>query len=181
MTTISHPQSCQWRPLSDAELAASAEAKLGGALAVIFWCAVALVAVLVLVVAWLIAFGDFFSFTMMSQSVLSGSSMTSMVTRISLIPQAIFFIWGFVFAVMTMGRRPSTPRVASAMIAIWALTSIGAQIATRYVIGQNSFILGSQATLLPYVLLEIVMVAAFCGYMSEGSRPNAYFRKRVRA
>ncbi len=47
------------------------------------------------------------------------------------------------------------------MIAIWALLSIGAQIATRYVIAQNSFILGSQATLLPYILLEIVLVAAF--------------------
>jgi hypothetical protein len=67
------------------------------------------------------------------------------------------------------------------MMIVWAATSIGAQIAARYVITQNSFVLGSQATLLPYVLLEIVLVAAFCGYMSEGRRPNIYFRKRVRA
>ena len=64
---------------------------------------------------------------------------------------------------------------------IWALTSIGAQIGTRFVIAQNSFVLGSQASLLPYILLEIVLVAAFWGYMSEGRRPNIYFLKRVRA
>jgi hypothetical protein len=178
--TVSQAQPGQWRLLSDAELATLAEAKLGGALAVIFWCAVALVTVLVLVVAWLIAFGDFFSVTMMSRFALSGSSIASTVTGISLIPQAMFFVWACAFAIMTMGRRPSTPKVAAVMIVIWALTSIGAQIATRYVIAQNSFVLGSQATLVPYVLLEIVLVAAFCGYMSEGRRPNIYFRKRVR-
>jgi hypothetical protein len=62
-----------------------------------------------------------------------------------------------------------------------AATSLGAQITTRYVIAQNSFVLGSQATLLPYILLEIVLVAAFWGYMREGRRPNIYFLKRVQA
>jgi hypothetical protein len=176
----SNPLFAQWRTLTEAELAALPEAKLGGALAVIFWCAVALVMGLVLVIAWLIVFGDFFSFTMMSQSIFSGSGMASIISCIALIPQAMLFVWAFVFAVMTSGRRPSTPKVAGVMMAIWALLSIGAQIATRYVIAQNSFIFGSQATLLPYILLEIVLVAAFWGYMSEGRRPNIYFRKRVR-
>jgi hypothetical protein len=167
--------------MSEAEFAASAEARLGGALGVIFWAAVAMVALLVLVVAWLIAFGDVFSTAMMSRMMFSGSSMTSVVTGIAMIPQAAFFAWACVFAIMTMGRRPSTPKVAATMMVLWAVTSIGAQIATRYVISQFSFVIGNQATLLPYVLIEIVLVAAFCGYMSEGRRPNVYFRKRVRA
>jgi hypothetical protein len=33
----------------------------------------------------------------------------------------------------------------------------------------------------PSMLLEIALVAAFWGYMSERRRPNIYFRKRVRA
>lgn len=181
MTNISRQQSVQWRALGDAEFAASPEAKLGGALAVIFWCAVALAAALVLVIAWLIAFGSILTVAMMSNSIFAGSSMTAIVTRISLVPQAMLFVWGFTFAIMTMARRPSTPRIASVMIAIWVVLSIGAQIATRFVIAQNSFILGSQATLLPYILFEIALVAAFWGYMSEGRRPNVYFRKRVRA
>jgi hypothetical protein len=181
MMTTSHSQSSQWRALSAAELAASPEAKLSGPLGVIFWGAVAMVAVVVLLVAWMIAFGDFFTVTMVSRMFFSGSSMASAVAGIAMIPQATFFVWACVFAVMTMGRRPSTPKVASVLMVIWALTSISAQVATRYVIAQNSFVLGSQASLLPYILLEVVLVAAFWGYMSEGRRPNIYFLKRVRA
>lgn len=181
MSNVSQQQSARWRALGEAELAASPEAKLGGALAVIFWCAVALVAVLVLVIAWLIAFGSLLTVAMMSNSIFAGSSMTAIVTRISLVPQSMLFVWACTFATMTMARKPSTPRVASAMIAVWAALSIGAQISTRYVIAQNSFIIGSQATLLPYILFEIALAAAFWGYMSEGRRPNVYFRKRVHA
>jgi hypothetical protein len=163
MATTSLP--IQWRALSAAELAASPEASLGGALGVMFWTAVAMVTAVV----------------MMSRMMFSGSSMASVVTGISMIPQAMFFVWACVFAAMTMGRRPSTPKVASVTMVIWAATSIGAQIATRYVIAQNTFVLGSQATLLPYILLEIVLVAAFWGYMNEGRHPNIYFLQRVRA
>ena len=181
MTNISQQQSGPWRALGEAELAASPEVKLGGALAIMFWCAVALVAVLVLVMAWLIAFGSLLTVAMMSNSIFAGSSMTAIVTRISLVPQVMLFVWGFTFAVMTMARKPSTPKVASTMIVIWAALSISAQIATRYVIAQNSFIFSSQATLLPYIVFEIALAAAFWGYMSDGRRPNVYFRKRVRA
>lgn len=166
MTTTSHPQSIQWRALSAAELAANPEARLGGALGVIFWGAVAMVAAVVLLIAWLIAIGDFFSVA---------------ISGIWMIPQAMFFSWACAFAVMTMGRRPSTPKVASVLMVTWALTSIGAQIVTRYVISQESFVLDSQASLLPYIILDIVLVTAFCGYMHEGRRPNIYFLKRVRA
>ena len=182
MTETSNPTPTRWRPLSEAEFAASPEAKLGGALGTIFGCAAALVAALVLVAAWLIAFGGFFAFTMMSQSIFAGSSITSSIARISLVPQAMLFVWAFVFATMTLARKPSTPKVASVMIAIWAALSIGAQIATRYVNhAETVFNLGSQATLLPYMLLEIALVAAFWGYMSEGRRPNIYFRQRASA
>jgi hypothetical protein len=181
MTTTSQPQSIQWRALSAAELAASPETRLGGPLGAIFWGAVAMVAAVVLLIAWLIAFGDFFSATMVSRMFFSGSSMASTIAGIAMIPQAVFFVWACVFAIMTIGRRAATPKVASVLMVIWALTSVGAQIATRFVIAQNSFVLGSQASLLPYILLEIILVGAFWGYMGEGRRPNIYFLKRVRA
>jgi hypothetical protein len=179
MTHPAHPQVNQWRPLSDAEFATSSEAKLGGALAVIFCGAVAMVALVVLAICWLIASGDFLNVTMMSM--VSGGGTASVVGAFSMIPEVMFLVWAFVFAIMTMGRRPSTPMVAGALMMIWAMMSIGTQIIVRYVIANNSLEFGSQATLLPYVLIEIVLVAAFCGYMSEGRRPNIYFRRRVRA
>jgi hypothetical protein len=180
-TTITHPQSVQWRALSADELAASPDAKLGGALAVMFWSAVAMVATAVLVMAGLIVFGDFFSVTMMSRMLFSAYSLSSRIAGIQMIPQAMFAVFAFTFVVMTMGRRPSTPAVASVLMVMWAATSIGAQIGTRYLIAQSNFDPMSQLSLLPYVLLEIVMVAAFCGYMTDGRRPNVYYRRRVRA
>ena len=170
-----------WRTLSDAELAGHPEARLGGALAVLFWGAVVMVAMFALVIGWLIVFGNFFTVAMMSRMMFSGASTTSIVTGISMVPQVAFLAWACLFAVMTMGRRQATPTASSVMIVIWAMTAIGAQIATRIVIAQNNFDLVSQATLLPYIMIDIVLVAAFCGYMSGGSRPNVFFRRRVRA
>jgi hypothetical protein len=106
--------------------------------------------------------------------------LSSQIAGIQMVPQAMFAIWAFAFAVMTMGRRPSTPKVASVLMVIWAATSIGAQIGTRYLIAQNNVDLISQASLLPYILIEIILVAAFCGYMADGRRPNIYYRERVR-
>ncbi len=63
--------------LSEPEFAASPDAKLGGALAVIFWGAGAMVATLVLMLAAMIAFGGFFTVTMMSQMMFSGSTLAS--------------------------------------------------------------------------------------------------------
>jgi hypothetical protein len=147
---------------------------------IIFWCAAILTACLVLTIAWLIAFGSFYTITMMSQSIF-GSSMSATVTRLSLGPQILMMVWAVAFAAMTMARSPSTPKVASILIAIWALAAIASQIAVRMVIAQGTFDPGSQATLVPYVLFDIVIASAFWGYMHEGRRPNVYFRKRMRS
>jgi len=175
MMTMPQPPLAQWRVLGAAELAASAETKLGGLLAV-----VVMVGVVVLVMAWLVAFGDFFSSAMISRMLFSGSSLSSKIAGISIIPQTMFAIWAIAFVIMTMGRRPSTPKVASTLMVIWAATSIGTQIATRFLIAQNNFDVVSQASLVPSILIEIILVAAFCGYMNDGRRPNVYYLKRVR-
>jgi hypothetical protein len=141
--TTQQPQA-GWRTLSDAEFANHPHARLGGALAVIFWSAVAMVAMFIVAVAALIAFGDFFTVAMMSRMLFSGTSMTSMISGLSMIPQLMFLVWACVFAVMTTGRRPSTPTTASVMIAIWALTSVAVQIAIRYVIANNHLDIAGQ-------------------------------------
>jgi len=174
-------QTSGWRALNADELAATPHAKLGGALAVMFWGAVAMVAALTLMLAAMIAFGNFFSITMLSRTLFSTSTLSSKIASIQMIPQAMFAVWAFTFAVMTMGRRPSTPTVASVLMVLWAVTAISAQIGTRYLVAQSNFDVLSQLSLLPYIFLEIVLVAAFCGYMADGHRPNVYFLKRVRA
>jgi hypothetical protein len=175
------PPQARWRTLSTEELAANPDAKLGGALAVMFWGALAMLTTVVLMLAVMIVFGDFFSVTMMSRMLFSASTLSSRIAGIQMIPQAIFALWALVFAIMTLSRRHSTPSVASVLMIIWSVSSISAAIATRYLAARGSFDIFSQASLLPYIFLEIVLMAAFCGYMSDGRRPNAYYRRRVRA
>jgi hypothetical protein len=181
MSTTTTPQASKWRTLSADEFAASADAKLRGALAVIFWSATAMVVTLLLMLAAVIAFGGFLPITMFWQMMFAdASSVPSLViARFQAVQQALFALWAVVFVVMTLMRRPSTPTAASVLMVIWAVSWIAAEIATHY-LSANSFDLVSPVALLLPVIIEIVLVSAFCGYMSDGRRPNAYFRKRVR-
>jgi hypothetical protein len=183
MSTTTPPHRDKWRSLSADELAASPDARLGGALAVIFWGAAAMVVTLLLILVAILALGGFLPIAMFSEIMFSASvpGPTMTIARLQAIQQALFALWAFVFVAMTLMRRPSTPIVASVLMVIWAASWIAAEIATQYLSATSGFDLISQAALLPQVLIEVVLVAAFCGYMSDGRRPNMYFRKRVHA
>ena len=57
MSSTTPSSADKWRTLSADELAASPDAKLGGALAVIFWSAAAMVVTLLLMLAAILALG----------------------------------------------------------------------------------------------------------------------------
>jgi hypothetical protein len=183
MTITTPPHRDKWRSLSADELAASQEAKLGGALAVIFWGATVMVVTLLLMLVAILALGGLLPISMFLEVMFSASAPGSTMTiaRLQAIQQALFALWAFVFVAMTLMRRSSTPGVASVLMVIWAVSWIAAEIATHYLSATNGFDLISQVSLLPQILIEVVLVAAFCGYMRDGRRPNAYFRKRVHA
>jgi hypothetical protein len=67
-------------------------------------------------------------------------------------------------------RLPATPLVASAGFLAW--------IAWRFTVA-----LWSQAgwPLAVDLLAEAALAAGFCGYMADGVRPNAYYRRRLPA
>jgi len=79
-------------------------------------------------------------------------------------------VWSAIFVVMTLLRLPATPLVASAGFVAW--------IAWRFAVA-----LWSQAGWPLAVDLwgEAVLAAGFCGYMADGVRPNAYYRRRLPA
>ena len=183
MNTTTPFQGSDWRMLTAEEFAASPYAKLGGALAVIFWGATTMVVALLFMLLAILALGGLFPISMFLEVMLSASAPgpTMTIARLQAIQQALFAVWAFVFVAMTLMRRSSTPIVASVLMAIWAVSWIAAEIATQYLSATSGFDLISQIPLLPQILIEIVLVAAFCGYMSEGRRPNVYFRKRVPA
>ena len=180
MTITTNSPAIAWRTLSGDELAASPDARLGGALAVMFWAAIAMIVTVVLALVVMVTLGDFFSVAMLSQMMFSGSTLASRIARIQMIPKAMFAAWAFTFVIMTLARRPSTPRVASVLMVIWSVSSIGAAVATRYLAATGNFDILNMASLLPYVFLQVAIVSALWGYMNDGRRPNVYFRKRVR-
>jgi hypothetical protein len=183
MNTTTPSQGSDWRMLSAEEFAASPYAKLGGALAVIFWGATTMVVALLLMLAGILALGGFLPITMFSEIMFSASvpGPTMTIARLQAIQQALFALWAFVFVAMTLMRRSFTPIVASALMVIWAASWIAAEIATQYLSATGGFDLIGQVPLLGQILIQLIVAAAFCGYMSDGRRPNVYFRKRVHA
>jgi hypothetical protein len=79
-------------------------------------------------------------------------------------------VWSAIFVVMTLMRRRATPLAASLGLLAW--------IAYRFYVA-----LVSEAgwPLSIDLLGEALLAAGFCGYMADGVRPNAYYRRRLPA
>jgi hypothetical protein len=140
-----------WRDMTEQEAATRPEARLGGAL---LWVVLAAgVVCLVAIVGALLAFDQ----------------LRSIGIRYTI---AVGFagIWSAVFVAMTLLRLPATPVVASAGFVAW--------IAWRFAVALWS---GAGWPLAVDLWAEAVLAAGFCGYMADGVRPNAYYRRRLPA
>jgi hypothetical protein len=140
-----------WRDMTEQEAATRPEARLGGAL---LWVVLAAVVVcLVAIVGALLAFDQ----------------LRSIGIRYTI---AVGFagIWSAVFVVMTLLRLPATPVVASAGFVAWIAWRFAASL-----IGHAGWPLAVD------LWAEAVLAAGFCGYMADGVRPNAYYRRRLPA
>ena len=140
-----------WRHMSEQEQATRPEARLGGAL---LWV------VLSAGVVCLVATGG---------ALLAFDQLRRIGVRY-MIAVGFAAVWSAVFVVMSLLRLPATPLVASAGFLAW--------IAWRFAAA-----LWSQAgwPLAVDLLAEAVLAVGFCGYMADGVRPNAYYRRRLPA
>lgn len=140
-----------WRDMTEQERATRPEARLGGAL---FWMVLAAAVLCVVAVA-----GSLLAFDQLRQIGIK-----------YMIAVGFAGAWSAVFVVMTLLRLQATPLVASAGFLAW--------IAWRFAVA-----LWSQAgwPLAVDLLAEAVLAAGFCGYMADGVRPNAYYRRRLPA
>ena len=138
-----------WREMTEQEAAAQPEARLGGAL---LWMVMA-AAVLCLVAT--------------AGALLAFDQLRAIGLRY-MIAVGFAAVWSAGFVIMTLLRLPATPVVASAGFLAW--------IAWRFV----ASLLGHAGWPLAVDLLgEALLAAGFCGYMAEGVRPNAYYRRRL--
>jgi len=80
---------------------------------------------------------------------------------------AFVFVWSILFVAMTLLAARATPLVASIGIVAW--------VAYRFGVAA----LQGHWPLVADLVGEAALAAAFCGYMAEGVRPNAYYRHRL--
>jgi lipopolysaccharide export LptBFGC system permease protein LptF len=140
-----------WRNLTAEEDATRPEARLGGAL---LWMTIAALALCVVALA-----AACFAFDRLRE--IGGRYMIAV---------AFIVAWSITFIVMTLLRARATPVVASVGLAVW--------VAYRFCV---SLLAEAGWPLAVDLLGEAVMLAAFCGYMAGGVRPNAYYRRRLPA
>jgi len=141
----------RWRDMTDQEAATLPEARLGGAL---------LGAVVAAALLFLIA---------VAGALIAFDQLRAVGLRY-MIAVGFITLWSATFVVMTLLRLRSTPTIAKFGLTVWIAWRLAA------------FLLSHAGWPLAVDLLgEIVLVAGFCGYMTAGVRPNAYYRRRLPA
>lgn len=182
------PTTPAWRTLSGAEFAAAPEAKLNGVLALIMAASVALIIFVGLALAFvtfaLVGFGGMpwsELFRAAIDAVTIPTEPRALGTRVVTWQQVAMVIWALVFIAMTMMRSAATPKVASVLMVLWVIMAMGGNALVRHVNLPNGLDTFTLLSMMPYILFNIIVTAAFWGYMQDGRQPNIYYRKRVRA
>jgi hypothetical protein len=174
----------QWRAMSPDELHTTRETSLSGPLRIILLCAAAIASapvVSLLAMAALTGADAFLFLAAFVTRALFSPDLSNQIASLSLIPQIALFVWAAVTALMGFSRNASTPHVSSILLIIWAAMAMLSQIAIRYAIVRSGADFVSQLSLLPYLIFDIAVAAAYWGYMHDSRAANIYFRRRVRA
>lgn len=172
--------------MTQAELALLPEARLGGALLLIFTAALAIL--LVPAIGLTVAVASLYTEDY-PRSV--GAFLGHWVTGprrlgpIQMMPIAYAMAWSLLFVVMTVSKRHATPLVASLGIVVWALLPAGIALSDESALlsgGRLIVLFDALTRVWPQAvaaLANLLLAAAFCGYMASGRRPNAYYRRRL--
>jgi hypothetical protein len=143
----------KWRNLTESEAAALPEARLGGDLLVVLLLAALLV--VIELAGWLLALDRLLGI---------GSRYTVAVSFAGLL--------SLVFVVMTLLRLRQTPVIVCAGLVVWILYRGGVAVSYGAVAHWPLFV---------DMTGELILATGFCAYMATGLRPNAYYRRRIRA
>jgi len=176
-----------WRAMTPEEMVSRPEAQLQGSLLLIMVCTatLALAALLFLVFALLavpaaLADGRLVG---MFASMFRGPSGVGLLYTV---PTLYLGFWALVFTIMTFMRAPATPGLAATGLAIWVglrlLISVAGQILliARFNTGPG-VILQSVLPLVLSIIGDVILATGFWVYMKEGARPNAYYRRLIKA
>ncbi|MEP9350348.1 hypothetical protein [Xanthobacter sp. KR7-225] len=151
--------------------------RLGGALAVIFWCACGITAVPLALLFSVIANVGAEATVSLLLDGLRGPGLSAELLRLGLIPQAVLFVWAAAMVLLTVARSRHALTVVPWLMVAWVVVSAYAQFAIRSALQQGAVDVMDFAALFPNLLLQAATAAAVFGYFAEGTRPNAYYQR----
>lgn len=152
-------------------------ARLGGPLAVLFWCCCGITALPLAGLFTLIAeFGVVGAKSALFDS-FSGPGLQQQVLRFGLVPQILLFAWAAAVVVLTVAKARIALSLLPWMLVVVVVASAYGQFAIRDAISPDGADLGAFAALMPGLLAQAVGAATFFGYFREGRRPQAYYTR----
>lgn len=151
--------------------------RLGGPLAILFWCACGITA---LPLAGLFTLVSALGVTGARSALFdsfAGAGVPQQVLRLGLMPQAVLFGWAVAMVALTVARARIALTVLPWILVLWLATTGYSQFAIRDAIAPDGADLGAFAALMPGLLAQAAGVAAFFGYFREGVRPQSFYRR----
>ncbi|MGQ3675671.1 hypothetical protein ACT6QH_09285 [Xanthobacter sp. TB0139] len=153
------------------------QSKLGGVLAVIFWCACGITALPIAGLFTLIMANGFSGLIWAVKEIFAGVTLSAQVLRLGLIPQVFLFVWGLSTVVLTVARLRQSLLAIPALLGLWVVISILCQIGIRNLMSANGAGISDIATLLPGILMQIAATAGLYGYFREAERPRLFYTR----
>jgi hypothetical protein len=156
---------------SEGDAAQAPPERLGGALAAIYFCAVAILLFPVIGLGGLAVASGRSELALMIGGTLAGPRHL----LVAVLPVLVLIVWAGTFVTMTTVRSRSGRTVASVLFVAWGVTSIASQVALQVLLLEGGPNLRTLGPILPSFAATLVSVAAFSGYMIEGERPRRWF------
>lgn len=151
--------------------------RLGGMLAIIFWCACGITALPLAGLFALVANAGVSGAMWALAETFAGNTPTAHVLRLGLLPQAILFAWAVSLVVLTVARSRHALVVSPLLLWGFVVVSAFSQFSIRDAIAPEGATLGDFAALMPGLLAQAAGAAALYGYFRSADRPRLYFTR----
>lgn len=151
------------------------ERRLGGALAILFWCACGVTAIPLAMIFSVLANMGVAGAQAALMDGLTGPTLSAQLLRLGLIPQVVLFAWGAAMVGLTIAKSRHALTVVPWLLVAWVAVSAYCQFAIRSALSPNGADVMDFAALMPGILVQAAAAAAFFGYFAEGGRPKAFY------
>ncbi len=106
---------------------------------------------------------------------LAGTELADRALRASLIPLTLMALWAFCMVGCTLARSAAGPALTTTAFALWL---IGWLVAPKTIAPGAGSLLTDLAAYGPQVVMTLIIIAAYAGFMFDGERPRLIYGSR---